>query len=494
MNLAVSVDVPGHLPPEIQHAAQKIAAAVREAGGHAYLVGGCVRDALLGLPTKDADIEVFGLTAGELRSAIAKNFAFVEVGASFGVFKLRNLEIDVSLPRRERKEGTGHRGFLIEGDPFLPLPQAAARRDFTVNALYWDIDAGKLHDPHNGLEDLRAGVLRHTSPQFREDPLRVLRAMQQAARFDLTVAPETLALCRQIEPEDLAPERIFEEFRKFLLKGRAMRRGFDFLKESGWVRYFPELEKLIDCPQDPEWHPEGDVWTHTGYCLEAFARERIGDETEDLIVGFGVLCHDLGKPATTIFEDGHIKSPAHDVVGEEPTRSLLGRMTREHALTEAVVPLVLNHMAPVQLYKSGAGDSAIRRLARRAGRIDRLVRVVRADMQGSPPKVRDIEATDWLLERARELAVQDAAPEPLLLGRHLIEHFQLRPGRHFGPVLAEAYEAQLDGTFQTLDEALDWCARHLEAKNEATLVDRALRTFSNPAKGWADESKRSHLD
>lgn len=470
------IDVLGHLPSALREAVRQIAQKVHQAGGCAYLVGGCVRDALLDLPTKDADVEVFGLSAEEVRRVLAGSFNFVEVGASFGVFKLRNLDIDVSIPRRERKEGSGHRGFAITGAPHLSLSEAAARRDFTVNALYWDVLQNRLEDPHGGLDDLQQRCLRHTSGQFSEDPLRVLRAMQQIARFDLAMAPETLDLCRRIEPEDLAPERIFEEFRKLILKGRTISRGLEFLKSCGWIRYFPELQALVDCPQEPQWHPEGDVWTHTAHCMDAFARERLGEDGEDLIVGFAVLCHDFGKPATTIIEDGRIKSPAHDVAGEQPTRDFLGRLTRENALHEAVVPLVLTHMIPAQLYQHKSGDGSIRRLAKRVGRIDRLVRVMRADMQGRPPLTADMSAGEWLLEQAARLAVQDSAPQPILLGRHLIQDFGMSPGRAFRPCLDAAYEAQLDGVFDDLEAAREWFKKFLLTQKEN---DRSLPTSSS---------------
>ena len=292
---------------------------------------------------------------------------------------------------------------------------------------------------------------RSTSDQFAEDPLRVLRAMQFIARFDLSPAPETLALCRQIEPEDLPRERIFEEWKKFLLKGTRCSAGLFFLRDCGWLQYFPEIAALDGCPQDPEWHPEGDVLTHTALCLDAYARERTGEEWEDLVVGLAVLCHDFGKPATTIEEDGRIKSPAHESVGVEPARTFLERLTTQRDLIEQILPLVRDHMSPSHLYKGDAGDGAIRRLARRVDRIDRLVRVVRADRQGMGGRARDMDDCAWLLERAEALAVIDARPEPLVMGRHLIE-MGATPGVYFKAILEACYEAQIDGEFSTLEE------------------------------------------
>ena len=287
------------LPPDLFAALQSIARAVRAAGGCAYMVGGAVRDLILGgREVKDVDLEVYGLEPERLKRVVGERFAFDECGLSFGVMKIKDFDIDVSLPRRESKRGIGHKGFLVDSDPFLPIPEAASRRDFTINAMYYDPLADVFEDPFGGIEDLRRRVLRHVSPKFVEDPLRVLRGMQFIARFDLHPAPETVEICRTVTMEDLPPERLFEEWSKLLVKGVHIGRGLAFLRDTGWVRYFPELQRLINCEQDPKWHPEGDVWNHTCLCLDAFARRRVGDYGEDLIVGLAVLCHDFGKPDT----------------------------------------------------------------------------------------------------------------------------------------------------------------------------------------------------
>ncbi len=440
-----------------------LAEAIRAAGGRALLVGGWVRDALLGHPSKDADVEVFGLEQDNLERTLASHFRFDQVGKAFAVYKLKGLPIDVSLPRRESKTGTGHKGFTVEGDPLLSFAEAASRRDFTLNALLWDPLSGELIDPCGGRQDLENRVLRHVSQKFSEDPLRVLRGMQFVARFELEPAPETIRLCREIKPEGLPRERLFDEWKKLLVKGQTPSRGLAFLRKTGWVRYFPELEALIDCPQDPEWHPEGDVWTHTSHCLDAFARERIGDDWEDLIVGLAVLCHDFGKPLTTEKgEDGRIRSIQHETVGLRPAEAFLRRLTEERAIFEQVLPLVEAHMRPNALYKTNAGDAAIRRLARLVGRMDRLLRVVRADMAGRPPLPATGEADVWLQKRAEELAVKDSAPVPILQGRHLIAE-GLKPGKQFGAILKTAYEAQLDGAFDDLNGAIMW----LQSQNTA---------------------------
>lgn len=423
----------------------------RERGGRALFVGGCVRDALLGLDGKDFDIEIYGLSPGAIEELLkSQNFRFNAAGKSFGVFKLHGVPVDVALPRRESKRGTGHRGFVVEGDPAMSVPAAAARRDFTVNSVYFDPLAGTILDPFDGRGDLARKILRHTSAAFPEDPLRVLRAMQFAARFRFDVAPETVALCEKIAPEGLSAERIFDEWSKLMTRGEEPSRGLNFLRACGWTRHFPELAALIGVEQDPAWHPEGDVWNHTLAAMDVFARERVDDDFENLVVGFAVLCHDFGKPKTTRFgeKDGRWHAYGHDREGIAPARAFLERMTNFRELIDSVLPLVLCHMQPIAIWRSRAGDSAVRRLARRVGRIDRLLRVCSADAMGeTTEKNADLRAASaWLLERAEALSVKDSAPKPLVRGRDLIA-LGLPAGKAFRRLLDDCYEAQLDGKF-----------------------------------------------
>lgn len=447
-----------------------------EAGGRAYIVGGAVRDGLLHEKPKDVDVEVFGIEEGRVEAILRRRCAIDVVGKSFGVFKVRGHELDVSLPRRERKTGRGHHGFVAEPDPFIPFAEAARRRDFTINALLLDPLTGEVHDPHGGRADLKNRCLRHTSAAFAEDPLRVLRGMQFIARFELSPAPETVALCRTIEPEGLSAERCFDEWSKCLIKGKAIGAGLNFLKDTGWVRYYPELEKLIGCPQDPVWHPEGDVWAHTLHALDAFAGRRTGDAEEDRLVGFAVLCHDFGKPATTVRTDGRWRSPGHDRAGAEPTRAFLGRLTNRTKWIEEVVRLVQCHMRPMALVQTKAGPPAIRRLARDVGRIDRLVRLVEADARGRPPLPPESDTVaHWLRERAEALQVERAAPRPFLQGRDLLA-LGMAPGPAMGRVLKQIYEDQLDGRVSSREEAfarirstVPEIARMGEAQNDGSL-------------------------
>jgi len=448
------------LEPQLCEAVLDIAARVHAAGGRAFMVGGSVRDLLLGVKAvKDVDLEVFGVGAEDLQRVLGEHYPFDPCGVSFGVLKIQHLDIDISLPRRESKHGEGHKGFLIHSDPNLTVKEAASRRDFTVNAMYYDPREDVFEDPYGGVEDLRNRVLRHVSPKFVEDPLRVLRGMQFIARFGLRPAPETIDVCRTVEIEGLPPERLFEEWAKLLTKGNEIGSGLEFLRATGWVKYFPELQRLIGCRQDPKWHPEGDVWEHTKLCLDAFARARTGDRNEDLIVGLAVVCHDFGKPATTTQDpvSGHIRSLGHDEAGVAPALSFLRRLTNEERILREVPPLVQCHMQPFSLWRAKAGDAAIRRLALKVVRIDRLLRVAHADDAGRLPErlggTSGGEDLRWLADAAERLRIAAEVPKPILQGRDLIA-LGHRPSVQFGVWLNRVFEAQLDGAFTDLEGAL----------------------------------------
>lgn len=431
------------------------------------LVGGWVRDALMNQATpKDVDLEVYQLTEPQLE-AVLKQFGTVNfTGKSFGVYKLKvdGVELDVSFPRTERKSGSGHKGFEVTPDPHLDFATAALRRDFTINAMGYDPISQQLVDPHQGRKDLAEKRLRHVGAAFSEDPLRVLRAMQFAARFEFTIADSTVKLCRQLNLDELPMERLMGEFKKLLLKAQKPSIGLLAAHDLGILRWFPELEALQGVPQDPEWHPEGDVWVHTLMVLDEAASLRQGEEAFDLPFMLGALCHDFGKPLTTHFENGRWRSPAHDSAGLEPTERFLRRLTKELALIDKVKAYVLEHLKPALLHKARdeVGDSAIRRLATRIHLPD-LVLLAQADHFGrttADALAREFPAGSWLLERAAQLNVKDNSPQPLLMGRHLLS-LGMRPGPQIGSILKEAFELQLDGELGSIDEALDWAKRKI---------------------------------
>lgn len=442
--------------PTLTGALRKTEQLIRRAGGRTWLVGGSVRDLVLGRQPRDLDLEVTGLPPGQVHALLAEHFSVQFVGKTFEVFKLQGLPVDLSVPSRMLPSDTSPPGLLRQADPGMPIDEALARRDFTMNAMAWDPDTMELRDPYNGRSDLDARILRHVSNRFVEDPLRVLRGMQLAARFELTAAPATVALCQTLSQDSQPSERLWEEWKKLLLQGRTPSLGLQFLRHCGWLRFYPELAALEGCPQDPIWHPEGDVWIHTLHCLDWFATERTGDEPDDLAVGLGVLCHDFGKPATTREDDGHVTSRGHESEGTDPTRRFLERLTNQHDLIDEVIPLVLCHLRPRALHDANASDSAVRRLARQVQRIDRLVRVARADHAGRPPKQFDgFPAGKWLLAKAQRLTVDRQSAPPIVMGRHLLE-LGVQPGPDMGRLLDDCYEAQLDGEFGTLEEGLTY--------------------------------------
>jgi tRNA nucleotidyltransferase (CCA-adding enzyme) len=443
--------------------------------GRPRLVGGAVRDWLLGLEAKDFDVEVPGVTFEELHRALAPFGATDVVGRSFGVIKLRlgGAEYDFSLPRRESKTGAGHRGFAVAPDAALSDAEAAARRDFTVNAIALDPFTGAVIDPHGGERDLRARVLRHTSAAFAEDPLRVLRAFQLAARFDFTLAPETAALCRSIADtfSQLPVERVWGEWDKWATKSAKPSRGLAVLEDTGWLKHFPEIAVLRGTPQEPEWHPEGDVFTHTQCCLDALVAlpEWIAsDPPRRRLLMFAVLAHDFAKPSTTVRAEKRgvmrLISHGHEMAGGPLADAFLARIGAPRDLADWVRPLVVNHLVHHSGPRAEFGASQVRRLARKLApaTVDDLCAVMIADSFGRPPlnSTDTIALIERLRARSRELAIQHAAPRPLLQGRHLVA-LGLTPGPTFKSLLDAAFEAQLDGVFADEAAGLAWLRKNL---------------------------------
>ena len=451
------------IPPELSTVLRETPELAR-----AYLAGGCVRDWVLERETHDFDVEVFGIGYEQLSNVLGRWGRTDLVGRSFGVVKLTTVAgvtYDFSIPRRDSKVSPGHKGFAVAFDPDITPREAAARRDFTFNAMMYDPRADEVLDFYGGRADLERRILRHTSAAFPEDPLRVLRGMQMVARFDLQTAPETIALCRGIADSyrELAVDRVRGEWFKWAERSHTPSRGLQFLVDTGWMKHYPEIEALTGTPQEPDWHPEGDVFIHTGHCLDALVTlpdwQKADSETK-IMLSFTVLAHDFGKPVTTHESVRHgqqrIVSPKHDREGVPLAARFLERIGTPESMIQRVLPLVANHLAHLQV----TTDRSVRRLASRIepATIPELVTVITADLFGRPPLAREISpAVHELVAKAAELDVEAGGPVAILLGRHLLE-LGMPEGPAVGIVLKAAYDAQLDGRFADRAGGLEWLA------------------------------------
>ena len=433
---------------------------LHEAGGEAWLVGGCVRDLSLGLVPKDWDVEVFGLAEGKLEAVLKKMGRCEHVGKRFGVYKLwlSHLEIDVALPRRERKTGGGHKGFTVMVDPSLKPEVAVLRRDFTLNAMMFNPLNHTFLDFHGGLQDLRDKRLKHVSPAFAEDPLRPLRAVQLAARLGCTLDQNTAKLCRAllVEADTLPISRVWQEWLKWSRSDKPSL-GLKALQNMGWDKLYPELQAMQGCPQDAYWHPEGDVWVHTAMVVDAaadLARERGLQERDKAVLLFAALCHDLGKPLTTeVLDDGKIVCPNHGVAGVQPSMHFLSCIGAPKWLKQAVVPLVKEHVAH---FAAKLTDESVRCLAHRLQPMHiRLWEVLtEADACGRHPAPPERPALAWL-KRAEVLQVACAPASPIVTGKLLLLQ-GLKSSQYMGKLLNAAYQAQMRGDFNDEASALIW--------------------------------------
>ena len=442
-----------------------LASAIKESGGRALLVGGCVRDQLMRLEPSDWDLEIYGVEPAMVRSILDRFGPVNVVGESFTVYKLGS-DLDVSLPRRERKVGRGHKAFVVEGDPLMSVVEATRRRDFTINAILMDPITEEVIDPYDGRSDIENGVIRAVAVDtFPEDSLRVLRAAQFASRFQFNIEDKTIELCRAINLDDLPCERIWGEVEKLLLRSRMPSIGLRHLRDLLVIdKLFPEIKRLIGVTQDPVWHPEGDVFVHTQLVIDV-ARQLIDElpYAKKVTIMLAALAHDFGKPATTKFQDGHWRSLGHAEAGVGATERFLDRLNihtiDNYDVRAQVVALVKDHLKPGEFFKKRdeVGEGAFRRLAKRC-EPDLLYRVAKADSLGRNaewvPREKwfNSEAQEWFIERARELQVDSGPPQPLLLGRHLLE-MGLEPGIRIGEITAAIYEMQLDGRVRSVDEA-----------------------------------------
>ena len=458
--------------------------------GKVYLVGGAVRDELLGIQNKDFDVEVFEVSEEKLHSVLEGfvwdinapltkvRYALSTVGKAFQVFKIRDRktgeEIDISLPRRDRKMAAGHRGFEVTADPTMTIKEAASRRDFTINSISKNILTGEIVDPFGGREDLEKGVIRMTNKQvFAEDPLRVLRAVQFAARFEFDIDFNTLTEMCKVDLSELPAERVFTEVEKLLMKAEKPSIGLEWLQA---LNVFPILEALKATEQDAKWHPEGNVFIHTCMVVDEAAKiindqgSRLASELsyeEKLTVMLAALCHDFGKPAVSAREGDRVRAKGHEGAGVEPTKAFLDQLN-VHSLNGfdvrgQVLALVENHLSPPQLYtqvfekKAGVNvGRTLRRLSQKV-RLDLLAAVSLADMLGrtvsEDAHVHSKTQIAWFLEEASNLGVEKSPVEPFVKGRDLLQ-MGMKAGPEMGRLLKDIFQKQIDGELKTVEEAI----------------------------------------
>lgn len=439
-------------------------------GIKAIIVGGYVRDFLSGYSTEDLDIELYGITSLDKLEALLSPFGKVGIyGKSFGILKLvfDGYSIDFSPPRTESKYGTGHKGFEMAWHREMDYASAARRRDFTINSIGYDPLTQTLIDPYGGIKDLKHKILRCVDPQtFIDDPLRVLRAVQFAARFELTCDDTLLSLCQSMiadgSLEELPKERIFEELKKLFIKSAHPSIGMKLLKEMGGLSFFTPLECFEHTPQDPLSHPEGSVWTHTLMALDFMATLRSGEWRKDMVLMLSVLLHDIGKPVTTITINNVLNAPKHAEIGVNIARTWLNKITEDKALIASILPLIYYHGWPRKFYRRKASNSDILHLSTKVC-IEDLILLSKADFFGrsfNEANPQTFDAGDWLYRCADTLNVLKKPPLPLLYGRDLIA-LGLTPSHRFKSILNNAYKAQLDQVFETRTQALEWLKKHL---------------------------------
>ncbi len=469
----------------------EVSSAIKENGGRALLVGGSVRDIFLGKISKDFDLEVYGLELEQLEKVVREFGQVSEVGKSFGILKLKvegGLEVDISLPRTDSKTGKGHKGFDVKTNPFLSFEQAARRRDFTINAIMADPLTGEVIDPFNGMEDIQNKILRIVDEKtFADDPLRVLRALQFVARFELTVDEQSFCILQYMKDflTELPKERITEEWRKLFLKSKKPSLGLDLgMKLGVWEILYPELVELKKTKQDRHWHAEGNVWTHTLMVVDQAKKvcDKYNlDEDTSLVVLFSALCHDLGKPLTTKQdENGRITSYGHEKAGVEVAMKFLSKFTFSGDLKKKIVKLVEHHSRPVSFYLDEVDraqkitDATIRRLAKKLypATIVELVYVSEADLRGriSQETSKLFDEQDRflpglnLLQRAKDLNVENSKPQSLTRGKDWLD-FGFKPGKHIGELikLADLLRDQKGFSKQQIFEAVKFAGNPQDA-------------------------------
>ncbi len=433
--------------------AEKVAAV----GGRVYYVGGFVRDRLMGRDCKDVDVEVHGIAPAQLEEILDTLGERTVMGVSFGVYGLKHYDLDIAMPRSETNTGRGHKDFTVAVDPFLGVRKAAQRRDFTINAMMQDVLTGEVVDPFGGQEDLQKGLIRHVcDASFGEDPLRVLRGAQFAARFGFRIADETIAICKEMDLSALAGERIMEELNKALLKADKPSIFFDSLRNMEQLDYwFPEVQALIGVEQEKRFHPEGDVYIHTMQVLDLAAQLR-KQATNPRGLMLAALCHDFGKPATTKVIDGRIRSFGHEQVGVPLATQLIDRMNNEVRLKKYVENMVLLHMRPNALVGMKSGKKAYMKLFDKSIEPSDLLLLAQADHCGRDGQYDDY---DEIAQKLKTMLDKYHAlmQLPEVKGEDLIRA-GVQPGKAMGEAIAYAHKLHLSGVEKktALVQTLSW--------------------------------------
>jgi tRNA nucleotidyltransferase (CCA-adding enzyme) len=414
------------------------------------VVGGALRNIVLQRPYDEIDIEVVGVTIEDVATALSDMQSHGVVGTDKPIVRLHTTWgwLDVSV--------------TLDDD----IIASTRHRDLTINALVLTPD-GVFHDPHGGLTDIDNRMLRHIDDvHFGDDPIRVLRIMRLAAQLDFGVHPTTAAVAARLLPHasQLTPDRVWNEWRRWALSDYP-RQGLIALHQCGWLPAYPMLVPLVSCPQDPVYHPEGDVWVHTGFvCQYAVVTGADLAEEQRIMLLLAALCHDLGKPYTTSVSEGRIISPGHAAEGVPYTEQFLGLIHAPERFVEPINALVREHMA---VFGAVVSPRMVRRLAARLHPtdIDLWSRLTHADGGGSPPlPVRNHGAEVMAL--AQQLQVVDEKPVALVRGEHVLA-LGVAPGKRVGELLHAAYEAQLDGEFSDVAGGLVWLQRYYDTQSLA---------------------------
>ena len=431
--------------------ARRVAAAVHQAGGRTYYVGGCVRDQLLGRENKDIDIEVHGISVRKLEEILDSLGERLTVGKSFGIMGLRHYELDIAMPRSETATGHGHRDFEVFVNPYLGEEKAACRRDFTMNALMQDVLSGEILDFFGGKKDMAQKRIRHVNDHsYTEDPLRVFRAAQFSARFGFSVAEETTALSAAMDVDALPGERVLGELEKALMKAERPSVFFEELRKMDQLAvWFPETEALIGVPQNAAYHPEGDVWAHTMQVLDEAAQFR-DEATEPLWFMMAALCHDFGKAVATEERNGVLHAYAHETRGLPPVRTFLERLTREGKLIRYVLNMTELHMEPNEKALHSTRIKPFMKMFDRSVCPEDLLLLGKADHMGRRGEgmERETFSADYRETESQlrgMLAVyHERMSRPCVMGKDLIDA-GLEPGPLFGEALSYAHKLRLAG-------------------------------------------------